>query len=176
MRFLNWDQGYVIITRLCQKQKSVEHTEGGGLSKQKTSSMYKMPFVVQMQMQIQAVYELLVGWSTRWLIKSISAICANFWKQSFVLIIFISQINTSLEILFNIVGRIIQRLFNRSIFCQKAGFAFVKSQLKMQFFFCTLLSSFLKSHLYSIEHHLTPLLERRTERGFWPQSPFSRLG
>ena len=33
-----------------------------------------------------------------------------------------------------------------------------QSQLKMHFF-CTLLSSFLKSHLYSIEHHLTPLLE-----------------
>jgi hypothetical protein len=60
-------------------------------------------------------------------------------------------------------------LFNRSILVKKARFclldpAAVKSQLKMQFFFRTLLSSFLKSHLYSIKHHLTPLLETNWER------------
>ena len=59
----------------------------------------------------------------------------------------------------------LQRLFSKkkAFWAKKLDFDFGPrldpANLNSKCIFCTLLSSFLKSHLYSIEHHLTPLLE-----------------
>ena len=144
MRFLNWDQRYVIITRhkVLSNEKSALsiHCEGGRLLNRKHQVCTKCRFHGGSKCKPLGVFS-----RTHAGCQSISFLQMNFWKHQSILLIIISQINTYrilASLFWNTVqyfGRIIQRLFNGGILAKKAGFCFldpaaVKSQIEMQFF------------------------------------------
>ena len=93
MRFLNWDQRYVIITRhkVLSNEKSALsiHCEGGRLLNRKHQVCTKCRFHGGSKCKPLGVFS-----RTHAGCQSISFLQMNFWKHQSILLIIISQINT----------------------------------------------------------------------------------